>query len=90
MGLKKGFLAMGFVLQGLGIYWVVTAATGLMRIPRYWLGAYPDIVSPGVDPELMMAVTANLVWALLSLILAAAVFALVHCTNRPRRLATSR
>ncbi len=90
MNAKKGLLAAGFVLQGFGIYGVLVALRNAMGWPlvgRNWLGAqlgYPV----GVPPEVLSNISSDLVWALLFIILAVAVFAafsVLHLRTKPSK-----
>lgn len=90
MKAKKGLLAAGFVLQGLGIYWVLVALYNMERVVRrYSEGECLDSPVGAVfyTQFFLSNITTILMWALLSIILAAALFAVVHFMNRPRRLA---
>ncbi len=90
MDLKKWLLTAGFVLQGLGVYWLLTALYNVSWVAWYPIGGWrTDFVGPIADLEILSKVTTSMIWALLSIILAAALFAVVHFMNRQRRAAGS-
>ncbi len=90
MDLKKWLLTAGFVLQGLGVYWVLTALYDARWVAWYPIGGWPNgLVGPIADLEVLSSVTLSMIWALLFIVLAAALFAVVHFMNRQRQPAGS-